>query len=257
MKVTLLASGSRGNSLYIESHGSAIIIDQGLTHREFLKRLESRGCDAGRIKAILVTHEHGDHISGVGITARKLGIPIYATEGTLSGVEKKLNGFERVVAIETGKPFSLERMDILPFSVSHDARDPVQYRISTKGKTLATATDLGFVSLLVTERLKGCDLVVLESNYDIDMLRNGSYPWPLKKRIEGNRGHLSNKNAAEILFNLSKSGMPKAVLAHLSEENNSPDVAERTVRELFGKFDRKLGLLEVATQNEPTPLIEL
>lgn len=257
MKLCLLASGSGGNSMYIESHGTALIIDQGLAHRDFITRLESRGCDAGRIKGILVTHEHNDHINGVGITARKLGIPIYTTEGSRRSINNKLNGFEQVMTIESGVQFMIDRIEILPFSVSHDAEDPVQFRISSRGKTLAVATDLGFVSHLVAERLKGCDLVVIESNYDAEMLTNGPYPWEVKKRIESNRGHLSNRNAAEILFNLSGNRKPKAILAHLSEENNRPDIALRTVRELFEKFDRDLGFLIAASQNEPTPVIEL
>ena len=243
--------------MYIESCGSALIIDQGIAHRQLIKGMSSRGIDERKIKAILVTHEHNDHISGVGVTARKLGVPIYATEGSLRKIGDKLDGSEKLITIEGGIPFKIDPMEIQPFSVSHDAEDPVQFCIASGRKKIAVATDLGFVSLLVSERIKGCDLVVIEANYDVEMLKKGPYSWELKKRIEGNKGHLSNLNAAETIFNLIKNGKPKVILAHLSEENNHPNVAEKTVRELFEKYDKKLGFLLAASQNEPTPLIEI
>lgn len=215
------------------------------------------GIDERKIKGIIVSHEHHDHISGVGITARKLGVPIYTTEGSLKKIRDKLNGSEKLVPIEGGVPFKIDTMEIQPFSVSHDSEDPVQFCILYGRKKIAVATDLGFVSLLVSERLKGCDLVVIEANYDMEMLTKGPYSWELKKRIEGNKGHLSNRNAAETIFNLIKNGKPKIILAHLSEENNHPEIAEKTVRELFEKYDKKLGFLLVATQNDPTPVIEI
>ena len=257
MKICVLASGSKGNSIYIESRGTALIIDQGIAHRELMKRMASRGINENKIKAIIVSHEHKDHISCVGITSRKLHLPIYATEGSLSKIGEILNGSEQLIAIEGGVPFKIDSMEILPFSVSHDAIDPVQFCIMSGRKKITVATDLGFVSILVGERLKGCDLVVIEANYDVEMLRNGSYRWELKKRIESNKGHLSNRNAAETIFNLNKNGTPKVVLVHLSKDNNRSDIAEKTVRELFEKYDKKIGFLIAASQNEPTPLIEI
>ena len=148
-------------------------------------------------------------------------------------------------------------MEIQPFSISHDASDPVQYCILSGKKKITIATDIGFVSTLVAQRIKDSDLLVIEANHDMEMLINGSYSWELKQRIKGRTGHLSNRNAADIIFNISKNGSPKIVLAHISEENNRPDIAEKTVRELFKKYDKKLGFLLAASQKEPTPILEI
>ena len=217
----------------------------------------SRGLDEGKIKGILVTHEHNDHARGLGVTSRNLGLPIYATSGSLSKMERVLNGNEQLITIEGGVPFKIGPMEIQPYSVSHDSLEPVQYCVMSGKKKIAIATDIGFVSTLVTERIKGSDLLVIESNYNKDMLQNGSYPWALKQRIMGREGHLSNRNASEIIFNITQNGSPKIVLAHLSEENNRPEIAEKTVRELFEKYDKKLGSLVIASQQEPTPILEI
>lgn len=257
MKICLLASGSKGNSIYIESRGTALIIDQGISHKELIKRMTSRGLDSGKIKAILVTHEHRDHINGVGISSRCLCVPVYATSGSLSKMDKIFIGYEEIIPIESGVSFNIGPMEIQPFSISHDAQDPVQYCILADKKKISVVTDIGFMSTLVTERIKNSDLLVIEANHDVEMLLNGSYPWELKQRVKGRTGHLSNRNAAETIFNISKNGLPKIILAHLSEENNRADIAERTVRELFEKHDRKLSFLMTASQNEPTPIIAI
>jgi phosphoribosyl 1,2-cyclic phosphodiesterase len=257
VKICLLGSGSSGNCLYIESRGAAIIIDQGFSHTEVMSRLGSRGLDEGRIKAILLTHEHDDHVHGAGITARKLGIPVYATKGTLSGKKNIFNGDESIFPIESGRSFSIGTLDIHPFSVSHDACDPVQYCIYSGKTKVSVATDLGYVSTLVEQCLLGSHLVIIEANHDVEMLKKGSYPWPLKQRILSRTGHLSNRNAAEFLFNLCQPDPFKVVLAHLSEENNRADIAEKEVRDLFERFDRSLNSLDVARQDEATPVFEL
>ena len=161
MKLCLLGSGSKGNSTYIESRGKAIIIDQGFSHIEVEKRLESRGLDEKKIKGILLTHEHGDHIKGVGITARKLDIPVYATSGTFEKRKNIFNGQEKLVTIERGEKFTIGPFEILPFSVSHDAMDPVQFCVHSGKKKIAVATDMGFVSTLVRHCLKDSDMVVI------------------------------------------------------------------------------------------------
>ncbi len=257
MKICILASGSSGNSIYVESHGIALLIDQGISNKEFISRMSARGLDEKKIKGILVSHEHNDHISGVGVTSRELGVPIYLTSGTLKKMGKILNGDEQINTIEGGVSFKIGSMEIQPYSVSHDALDPVQFCIMSGRKKVAVATDLGFVSTLVTQRIKGSDLLVIESNYDSEMLSKSSYSWELKQRINGRRGHLSNRNAADIIFNVTQNGTPMIVLAHLSEENNSADIAEKTVRELFEKYDKKLGFLLAASQNEPTQILEI
>ncbi|MDP2983824.1 MAG: MBL fold metallo-hydrolase [Candidatus Latescibacter sp.] len=257
MKICLLGSGSKGNCLYMESHGAAVIIDQGFSHIEVMSRLASRGLDEGRIRGILLTHEHEDHIRGAGITARKLGIPVYATPGTLSGRKNIFTGEESLIPIESGRSFKIGALEFHPFSVSHDARDPVQYCISSGNTKVSVATDLGYVSTLVEQRLRGSHLVVVESNHDVEMLKKGSYPWELKQRILSRTGHLSNRNAAELLFNLCREEPLQAVLAHLSEENNRADIAEREVIDLFERYDCRLRSLLVALQQEATPVFEL
>ena len=257
MKICLLGSGSKGNCTYIESRGHAILIDQGFSYKQLKERLDSRGIDTSRIGAILVTHEHEDHISGVGITARKLDIPVYGTTGTLEAKRHIFNGDERLVPFESGVPITIGHMEVLPFSVSHDARDPVQFCIAEGKKKAAIATDLGFVSMLVEQRLRDSDIVIVEANHDVDMLIKGTYPWELKQRIMSKRGHLSNRNAADLIFNLSQGRTQRAVLAHLSEENNTAECAERTVMEIFEQFDRRLRSLIVAEQHNATTILEI
>ncbi len=256
MKLCVLASGSKGNAIYLESNGSAIVVDQGLAHKTFLSRLLERSLDPGLIRGILVSHEHSDHIGGVGVTARSLAIPIYATAGTIFGMDGVLNGTEPLVTVESGVSFSMGPFEIHPFSVPHDAKEPVQFIICSGRLKIAIATDIGFASTLVIERIRESDVIILESNYDHDMLIKSSYTWQLKQRIMGKTGHLSNRNASELVFNLGHVS-PKVILAHLSEENNHPDIAERTIRELFDKYDRPLELLAIANQHTATSVFEL
>ena len=257
MKICLLGSGSRGNSIYFEHRRDALLIDQGFSHKQAVERLASRGLDTSKIRAIFVSHEHNDHMRGVGISARKLGVPVYGTPGTFTSCRKLFNGEEKQVPIESGEAVRIGEMEVLPFSVSHDALDPVQFSISAGKKKVAIATDLGFVSTLVEERLRNADLVIVEANHDVEMLKKGSYPWELKQRIMSRKGHLSNRNAAELIFNLSQAGTRNAVLAHVSQENNDPELAERAVRELFERFDRRLRILLVAVQDEASEIIEV
>jgi len=258
VRICVLGSGSRGNSIYVESRGKAVLLDQGFSFREIEKRMTARGLDPASIVAVLVTHEHDDHIRGVGVTARKLHVPVYATRGTLGCNKNIFNGFENLRPIESGERFEVGPFEIMPFRVSHDAADPVQFRVRSGRRKIAVATDLGFVSTLVQQNLRDSDLVIVESNHDVDMLRNGSYPWELKQRIMSRTGHLSNRNAAEAVFNLWSNGRsPRVILAHLSEENNRPELAEREIRELFERYDYSLEGLLVAAQDEPTEIIEI
>ncbi|MBN1291120.1 MAG: MBL fold metallo-hydrolase [Candidatus Latescibacteria bacterium] len=257
MKICVLGSGSKGNCIYVESHGTAVLIDQGFSHKKIDERLESRGLDTSKIKALFITHEHDDHVRGVGITARKLDIPVYGTAGTLDAKRNLFNGDQELIPVESGIIVKVGSLELLPFSVSHDAVDPVQFCIHSGKKKTGIATDLGFVSTLVEQRLRESDIIIIESNHDVDMLKNGSYPWELKQRIMGRKGHLSNRNAADIIFNLTQYKSAKTILAHLSEENNTAELAEKAVRELFDRFDRRLLSLTVAAQDEATTIIEI
>jgi phosphoribosyl 1,2-cyclic phosphodiesterase len=242
--------------MYVESHGAALLVDQGITHRKLVTRLKERDLDPGKVRAILVSHEHSDHVSGVGVTSRALGVPIYATAGSHANMQNLLDGTETVVIIESGVPFSIGPLEVHPFSVPHDATEPVQYCIRSGAKKIAIATDIGFASTLVVERIKDADILVIEANYDVEMLKKGSYPWQLKQRIMGKTGHLSNRNTSELLFNIIRDGSTKIVLAHLSEENNHPEIAIRTVQELFDKYERSIGCLIAASQYEATPVLD-
>ncbi|MHB9029436.1 MAG: MBL fold metallo-hydrolase [Candidatus Latescibacterota bacterium] len=257
MEICILGSGSKGNCVYVEHRGAALLIDQGFSWRELAARMSLRGIDPSRIKAIFVSHEHNDHVAGVGIAARKLDVPVYATRGTFEGRKNIFNGDESLRIIEGGVPLTLGSLEILPFTVSHDSNEPVQFSVNSGKRKLSIATDLGFVSTLVEYSLRDSNLVVLEANHDVEMLKRGSYPWALKQRILGRTGHLSNRNAAELLFNLSRQHPVKAVLAHLSEENNQPEIAEKEVRELFENYDSHLSSLTIALQSEPTFVMEI
>lgn len=257
MKVCLLGSGSRGNSIYVEYRGTAILIDQGFPHKTIEERLASRGMDSTKVKALFISHEHTDHINGAGVTARKLDIPVYGTIKTLEAKRSRIfPGNEVLVPVESGEEIAIGQLRIQPYSVSHDGADPVQYCVTAGARKLAVATDLGFASTLVIERLKDADIVAVESNHDVEMLKKGPYPWQLKQRIMSRTGHLSNRNAAELIFNLAQNRRQKVVLAHLSEENNTPDLAVREIRELFARFDHRLHDLVVACQDEATVIIE-
>lgn len=228
MRVCILASGSSGNSIYVESGGTRLLVDAGLTGRETLRRLAEAGADPEGLSAILITHEHVDHVRGAGVLARRYDLPLWGTASTLSQMSSQLKGRERLEPFANGKAFDVGDLLVHPFSVSHDAADPSQFLVSNGQASVGIATDLGFVSRLAQQRLQGADLVVLESNHDERMLLEGPYSWPLKQRIKSRRGHLSNRDAAQTLGFLAERGLTRAVLAHLSQDNNTPQVALQT-----------------------------
>ncbi len=257
MRVCVLASGSLGNSIYIEGGDTAILVDAGLSLRETSRRLSSIGASVERISAVLLSHEHSDHIRGIGVLARSLRAPIYANIGTAEALSCTLNGNERVEHFETGKGFTLNGLYIHPFSVPHDAADPVQFCITDGRSKVGIVTDLGYVTRLVMESIKGVNLVIIEANHDTEMLLNGPYPWELKRRIMGKFGHLSNTESAETLSALARGGLERAILAHLSRENNTPELALETVRRCLLRNDIKRFELSVADQYRPSPVLDI
>ena len=219
-----LFSGSSGNSYYIGSRSAGVLIDAGPSCRRMEGILGLCGIEMSAVKAILVTHEHSDHIGGIRVLAKKHDLPVYATPGTLDAMAPQVGNVE-LIDISGGA--ELAGMEVRPFPVSHDCAQPVGYRIHTgDGRNFCLATDLGYLSEEVKAALTGCDAVVLESNHDVEMLRMGPYPPPLKRRILSSQGHLSNGACAGILPWLLQSGVRRFVLAHLSRENNSPQLAE-------------------------------
>ncbi|MFQ5795930.1 MAG: MBL fold metallo-hydrolase [Candidatus Bipolaricaulia bacterium] len=231
MKFCSLASGSSGNCLYISSNGTDVLIDAGLSAREAVSRLQQIGGAPDRIAALLITHEHSDHCHGAGVLARRFACPIYTTERTLEAIEwYLLGGKVRTHTFRIDEPFAVGSLTFHPFRVFHDAREPCGLVIEDDCIRLGIATDLGVVTASVLDALAGCHMVILEANHDLDMLIHGGYPWHLKQRIRSEVGHLSNKACGEALAKLAAGGMKVAVLAHLSQNNNRPDLALETVR---------------------------
>ncbi|MBW2466665.1 MAG: MBL fold metallo-hydrolase [Deltaproteobacteria bacterium] len=227
MKFCVLASGSKGNSTYLDSGEVRILIDAGLSGIELQRRLSTIGVQLADIDAILVTHEHNDHISGVGVLSRRAKIPVYANPETFSASSGKVGKLSSYNEFETGGTFEIRNLQIHPFAISHDAQNPVGFRIFDGRATLGYCTDTGKISRLIRHRLGSCQALVLESNHDVEMLQNGSYPPYLKQRIRSSQGHLDNHEASLLLQDLLHEKLEHVVLAHLSEENNDPEIAYR------------------------------
>ncbi len=250
--LSVLASGSKGNSIYLEGPDGALLIDAGLSARETVKRIELVGADPRRVKGILVTHEHSDHIRGVKVVARRLKVPVYGTPETVTAA--RLPGDVRIHEIKAGTPFAAAGFEIMPFTIPHDALDPVGFIAGLGSVRVGVATDLGHATTLVRERLKDCGALVLESNHDEKMLMEGPYPWFLKQRVKGRSGHLSNVASAEMLARFSNPDLQFVILAHLSEINNVPDLALGTAREALAGYGYGL---EAASAAAPTKLVYL
>ena len=222
MKFCSLASGSKGNCLYLETGDTRLLIDVGMSLRETLSRMEGGGIDPASVHAVLLTHEHIDHVRSAGSFARKFGIPVVASHLVCRKAEKYLKK-TRLVEFESGAAFAFHGAQIDPFPITHDSCDPVGFVIESGEGRCGSATDLGVVTRLVTEKLRGCRFLNLESNHDMGMLMNGPYPWELKQRIRSRHGHLSNAESLELLHDLAHDGLEALVMAHLSEVNNHPD----------------------------------
>ncbi len=250
MQVLVLASGSRGNAVYVEMDGTRILLDAGISATRIRNGLAEHGVDAASLDGVLITHEHRDHIAGLVTLEKWYHLPVYSRAATIAAMNfgAKLPA-ECLHSIEEG--FSLGNVKVEAFSILHDAADPVGYRICGSGNC-TLATDLGFVSSSVQEALEGADVLVLEANHDPGILRSGAYPWPLKQRILSNRGHLANLDAAWALARMRH--VPEHVfLAHLSEENNRPELARNTIQAVLEQQGVQTELL-LTSQTEPVGL---
>ncbi len=226
-----LFSGSSGNALYVASERTRILIDAGLPGKAVVDALTQIGVNPASLSAILITHEHSDHVRGAGILSRKFDLPIYATPGTWYAMERAIGPVSQRNRREfyPDTDFYVDEIGVTPFLIPHDAAEPVGYRLSHSTFSVATATDMGIVRKNVLEQLAGVDLLLLESNHDPEMLRhNPHYSQTLKKRILGNKGHLSNEACAEAVLALCNTGVRHVVLGHLSAENNLPELAYST-----------------------------
>ncbi len=328
VRFTVLASGSKGNAAIVSGGRTRILVDAGLSCRELMRRMKQVGEAPETLDAILITHEHSDHVGGLAVTARKLGIPVYFTEGThrawmrwltprrtmtyaqwieqcrkqtadrqaetalcetecdgdedeaveeLVGVSTNGSGTARQVAVKVerdanrppsrkedptwlpgvqyfraGVPFVVGDIAVSPFTIPHDAADPVGFTFCAEGVRIAFATDLGYIPPNVKAQLKGADLLLLESNHDLEMLKDGPYPWSVKQRVLSRVGHLSNEAAADYLEKGYDGQAAYVVLAHLSESNNLPELARVTAeRALVGRASLLANRLVLARQDEP------
>ena len=228
-----IASGSSGNCIFVGSDSSGILIDTGISKKRIVDGLHEIGRRPEELQGILITHEHSDHIQGLGVMSRKYHIPIYATKGTIDGIEQSRSlgviDAELFHTISAGSPFFVGDLEVEPFSVSHDAAEPVDYRINSGGTSVGVVTDLGYYDEHVVSHLKNLDGVLLESNHDIHMLQVGGYPYYLKRRILGEKGHLSNEHAGRLLCEILHDDMKMVLLGHLSRENNFEALAYETV----------------------------
>jgi phosphoribosyl 1,2-cyclic phosphodiesterase len=254
LKVCVLGSGSKGNCTYIESPETRLLIDAGLSAREIVRRLHRIERSPEGLDAVLISHEHSDHIQGAGALARRFKLAVYANPGTWQRAQHVVGAIEDLRLFPTGTSFALKDVAITPFSLPHDAEDPVAFRLSWRQRTIAIVTDLGYPSQLVRERLKGCHLLVLEANHDEAMLKAGPYPWALKQRIGGKSGHLSNHQSGQLLSEVVHGELEQVVLAHLSEINNLPELARLTAMEVLGARRTRLS---VASQREVSPWVVL
>lgn len=235
LRFSVLASGSTGNSVLVANDRVKLLVDAGHSAKKIEQLMQERGASPAELEAILITHEHSDHIKGVGALARKYNLPVYANENTWREMNRhvgELADSQRKV-LRTGDELWFEGVRVESYGISHDAAEPVGYCFEENGHKLSLATDLGYVSTKVMEKIHDSDVLVLESNHDVDMLRMGRYPWNIKRRILGDKGHLSNEAAGEALFELLSGRTKRVYLAHLSRDHNLMDLARMTVHQLL------------------------
>ena len=234
MRFVSIASCSSGNCIYIGSERTHILVDAGISNKRIEQGLNSIGLKGSDLNGVVITHEHSDHIKGIGVLARKHGVPIYGTRETLEEIAAKssLGEYpkELLHPISPDVDFSIGDLEISPFSIDHDAANPVAYRVKDGRKSVAVATDMGHYDSYIIEHLQGLDALLLESNHDVNMLQTGPYPYYLKRRILGDHGHLSNENAGRLLNYILHDQMKHILLGHLSKENNYEELAYETVR---------------------------
>lgn len=257
---SVIASGSKGNCVLVTSSTTAILLDAGISMRSILQAMSNLGVDPSMLAAVVISHEHSDHTRSAGAICRKFKIPIYINRPTLAACGDRMgNVGDRLELFQTGSSFLIGDILVEAFAASHDAAEGNNFCFSPcddPTKKLGVATDLGYPTQLSILKLSGLSTLVLESNHDDDMLQNGPYEWHLKQRIRSQHGHLSNNQAVGLLNSIIHPGLKNLVLAHLSEINNHPDIAEATMREYLHSIRSDINLI-VANQYHHTPLIEV
>lgn len=258
MRVTVLGSGSTGNSTLVEADGTRILVDAGFSGRDLERRLRVAGVEPESLAGIVITHEHGDHTRGMGVLARRFGLTLYITRPTQRACARLLRGTESLHAYTGTRAFRIGPLEVQPFLTVHDAIDPIAVTVLHRrtGLKLGVATDLGRPTAAVRASLAACDLLVLEANHDEVMLWNGPYPWSVKQRIASSHGHLSNRASAELARELHHGDLAAVVLAHLSDKCNDGDLARDTVGSAL-EAAHYSGPLHVARQDEPLEPMDL
>jgi phosphoribosyl 1,2-cyclic phosphodiesterase len=265
VSVTVLASGSKGNCTLVSTASTRLLVDAGLSCRELLRRLQLCGEDPATLDAVLITHEHSDHIAGLRVLARRLKIPVYITAATYHEYQRcnrDTNGnkvaLERREQFSSGSGFQIGDINVMPFTIPHDAADPVGFTFRAHGIKLGLCTDLGYLPASVRDHLRGCHVLMIESNHDLELLRGGPYPWSVKQRVMSRVGHLSNDALAEFLTTDYDGSAEFLILAHLSEQNNHPEIARMTAERALGEQTSLLhNRLLLAPQHEPSTAVRL
>ncbi len=234
IRFTILASGSTGNAMVVDSGEARLLVDAGFSGRKLEQLLQQRGLSCEQLDGLLITHEHADHVKGAGVLARKHGLQIYANEKTWQAMEKQIGEVkeEQRKYIVTGEKLDFGSMTVDTFPLSHDAADPIGYSFYDGDCKVSIVTDTGYVSPAIKEKIRESDVIILEANHDIDMLRAGHYPWNVKRRILSDVGHLSNHDAGEVLFDLIHERTQRVYLAHLSRDHNLQELASLTVQQV-------------------------
>ncbi|HET7274795.1 MAG TPA: MBL fold metallo-hydrolase [Longimicrobiaceae bacterium] len=258
MRVTVLGSGSAGNSILVEAGGCRLLIDAGFSGRDLERRLAAVEVAPDSIEGLLVTHDHGDHTRGMGILARRWKIPLYLTAPTRAACAKLLDGTEEIREYASSTPLEIGELVVDPFLTVHDAVDPVAVTVTeaATGEKMGIATDLGRPTATVRHALRDCDLLILEANHDEILLRESPYPWSIKARIAGSHGHLSNRAAAELIGELYHSSLGSVVLAHLSERSNDPGLAHDVVGDALDRLNFD-GDVQLGLQDRPLDPIDI
>mgnify|MGYP000017345390 FL=1 len=262
MKICSLFSGSSGNAVFIAAERTKLLVEAGLSGKKIAGALCSIGESLSEISAILVSHEHIDHIRGAGVLSRKYDLPIYASRGTWEAMDQMIGPVRECnkKIFSSYVPFEIGDITITPFPIPHDANEPVGYSFSSAGRKATIATDIGHISMDLLRNFEDSDLLLLESNHDLEMLKMGPYPWPLKQRIAGKHGHLSNDAAGEVVAYMAERGTKKFLLGHLSKENNFPELAYQTVRSVLCEKCVNAGsdiTLDIALRDRASRVIEI
>ena len=265
MRLMTIASGSSGNCIYVGSGNTHILIDSGISRKKIADGLALAGLSMKDISAVFVTHEHIDHIKGLGVISRKDSIPIYSTKGTIRGIKEcsSLGEMDESLfnEINADADVFVNDLQIHPFKVSHDANEPVAYTVKCKEKKIGIATDLGFYDDYIVDNIKGSQAMLIEANHDVNLLQVGSYPYYLKQRILSNKGHLSNETSCHLIDSLLENDVKNIFLGHLSKENNYDKLAYETVRLEIDMSDSEYRAddfdITVANRDIPSKIVEI